>query len=134
MKKTFLVTGLLALLYAGPVSTFYAVAETNSNTGIAEDGDWKKAKNATWPGKDGMWYKIDGSGRLSSSKDGKKWESVPDGMWQDKEGKWLKIKDNQLVWSSDGGASWEEVPDRKWKAADGKWYKFDKDWMLWVKD
>ena len=73
--------GIIALLYAGPIATFKSLAGIQT---IVDDG-WKKVKNAAWPEKDGMWYKIDLSDRLAYSKDGKKWESVSDGIWEDKE-------------------------------------------------
>jgi hypothetical protein len=129
MKNTFLIMGITALLYAGPIATFDSVARTKNTV----DDGWKKVKNAAWPEKDGMWYKIDASERLAYSRDGKKWESVSDGIWQDKDGRFIKRSVNKLIWSSDGW-SWEEVPDWQWKAADGKWYRLDRDWNLWVKE
>jgi hypothetical protein len=129
MKKTFLIMGLATMLCASPLTNFYSMAEVNS---ISVTQGWEKAKDGIWPGKDGVWYKVDKMGKIWWSKDGKKWEASADGMWQDKDGKWLKINNKMLVWSADGGKTWVDVPEWKWQAADGKWYKFDKDWTLWM--
>jgi hypothetical protein len=128
MKRTLLLLLAASAMIAGGNATAMNAKDKACTYEIA---DWKKAENGTWPGKDGVWYKLDDKANLWWSKDGKKWEQSKDGTWQDKEGKWLKIGDQKLWWSADG-KKWSEVPEWKWEAADGHWYKFDKDWSVWT--
>ena len=120
---------VVAMFSTAPVTSFCA---PDGITSVTATQGWEKTKDGVWPGKEGIWYKINGMAKLWWSKDGKKWEAVMDGMWQDKDGKWLKIGDKKLWWSADGGKNWSEVPEWKWQASDGQWYKFAKDWTLWV--
>jgi hypothetical protein len=52
MKKTLLIMGLATVLCASPVMNFYSMAEGNSVSTIL---GWEKAKDGTFPSKDGVW-------------------------------------------------------------------------------
>lgn len=129
MKKV-LIIALVVFVSIGTIST----VKSFSIQSVTElKADWKKSKEGTWPGKKGMWYKLNTTdASLWVSTDGKEWKKSDDGLWQDKDGKWLKVHEGKLVWSADGGKTWSEVPEWKWMGEDGAWYKFDSTWGLWV--
>ncbi|MES2629229.1 MAG: hypothetical protein V4616_09715 [Bacteroidota bacterium] len=133
MKKSILI--LAAIFSLG--TNIAVVAQDGQLAQVYVQDGWKKANDGYWQGMyegKSYWYKMDESGNLQRSSNGKSWSRVDDAMWMDNSGRWVRVTDNTLMWSEDKGKMWTPVPDRQWQSSNGNWYKFDGGWTVWSRE